>query len=188
MTSLLTRLALLADGSWSLLAARLGVPEWTFAPGGKSLLLIGSTLALVLVVVCYRRTTEGLTLRSRFVLGALRFVSLVLLLTLVSGAVLSVEIFRTHRPELLVLVDDSPSMTLPDADSTRLANAEKTLAQSGLRRRLENNFTVRIRHTSGLDSTPIPRRKTSPARSSSPPRNPRPSPSRTSCCSPTACN
>ena len=153
MTDLLTRLTLLADGSWSLLAARLGVPEWTFAPGGKSLLLIGSTLALVLVVVCYRRTTEGLTLRSRFVLGALRFVSLVLLLTLVSGAVLSVEIFRTHRPELLVLVDDSPSMTLPDTDSTRLVNAEKTLAQSGLRRRLENDFTVRLRHTSGLDST-----------------------------------
>ncbi|GDY23544.1 membrane protein [Verrucomicrobiota bacterium] len=147
MTAILTRIALFFDGSWSRLTERLGVPEWSFAPGGKILLFAGAAVALVLVVVCYRRTTEGLTLRSRLGLGALRFVSLILLLTLVSGAVCSVDVFRTQRPELLLLVDDSPSMSLPDGGSTRLAAVEQTLSQGGLLRRLENQFTVRLRHT-----------------------------------------
>ncbi len=152
MTALLTHLALFFDGSWSLLTERLGVATWTFAPGGKTLLFAGLALALVLVAVCYYRTTEGLTLRSRLALGALRFLSLLLLLTLVSGAVCSVDVFRTQRPELLLLVDDSPSMTLPDGPATRLATVEQTLARGGLLRRLEKQFTVRLRHTG--DSAP----------------------------------
>lgn len=147
MNTFLTYLALFFDGSWRLLTERLGVSKWTFAPGGKILLSVGVTLALVLVVVCYRRTTEGLTLSSRLALGGLRFVSLVLLLTLVSGTVCSVDVVRTQRPELLLVVDDSPSMSLPDGNATRLAVAERTLLQGGLLQRLEKQFTVRLRHT-----------------------------------------
>lgn len=156
MTAFLTRLALLADGSWSLLVERLGVPEWTFAPGGKTLLLAGLAVALVLVAVCYYHTTEGLTLRSRLALGALRLVSLLLLLTLVSGSVCSVDVFRTQRPELLLLVDNSPSMSLPDGPTNRLANVEQTLSQGGLLRRLENQFHVRVQHTGAAPSDAAP--------------------------------
>ncbi|MEN9575115.1 MAG: hypothetical protein RL514_2970 [Verrucomicrobiota bacterium] len=156
MTALLTHLALLFDGSWSLLAERLGVATWTFEPGGKTLLLAGLAVALVLVAVCYYRTTEGLMLRSRLALGALRFLSLLLLLTLVSGAVCSVDVFRTQRPELLLLVDNSPSMNLPDGPTNRLATVEQTLAQAGLLRRLESQFHVRVQHTGPAPSSAAP--------------------------------
>src|SRR5690349_15928560 len=99
MRDLLTRLVLLLDGQLRLVGARVGGgARWSFAAGGWAVLVGGAVLALVIAVVCYRRTTEGLTLRSRLMLAGLRAVSLGVLLVMVSGAVVAVDLSRDELP------------------------------------------------------------------------------------------
>ena len=148
---LLARLALFLSGAWDAFASRIGGVRWSFAPGGSTLLMAGLPLALLATILCYYRTTEGLALRSRLTLAALRFTAFVTLLIMAAGAVLSLNTFKTQRPELLLLIDDSPSMNLPHAESgkTRLAAAKETLSH-GLLQELEQKYTVRSARTSGL--------------------------------------
>src|SRR5260221_9772898 len=92
LLEIIARLALLAQGSWELLTARLKVVRWTYASGGAVLLAAGVCIALVLALVCYYHTKEGLTLRSRFGLAGLRFVAILALLIMASGMVCAVDV------------------------------------------------------------------------------------------------
>ena len=153
MGELSARVALFFHGAWwDAVSTHIGGASWSFAPGGCMLLLCGVPLALVLAFFCYRRTTEGLTLRSRVMLTALRWVSLSIVLLMVAGTVCRVSLVRTERPELLIVVDDSPSMSLPSGRTTRLQAAQEAL-DHGLLARLSRSYTVRPVHTS--DGLPI---------------------------------
>jgi hypothetical protein len=149
MQHTLARLILLLSGHWRLAFGRIGPVRWDFASAGWTLLTIGAVVALLVAIICYRQTTEGLSPRARLGLGALRLAALLSLLVMVSGAVCAIDSGTEEKPRLLVLVDDSPSMTLPTGTSTRLAAAQAALDQDGLRNRLAANFDVRVATTSG---------------------------------------
>ena len=154
MDHLVTRFVLLIAGAWDAVGASIAAATWTFAPGGEALLGIGAALALVLVIVVYRRTTEGLTPRARLMLGALRCAALVLLLAMVSGAAVSLDLVKRLKPRLVLVVDDSASMALPHADrasSSRGDTAAAALAD-GLRARLDDAFAV-DEHGTGAGAT-----------------------------------
>lgn len=156
MRQTLARLILLLSGQWKLLASRVGDVRWGFAAGGAMLLLVGAVVALFIVIVTYYRTTEGLTVRARLGLGALRLAALLALLVMVSGAVCTIDVASRELPRMLVLVDDSPSMGLPLGSSTRAAAVQHALKDEGLLGRLSQNFDVRVATTSGrpIDSDP----------------------------------
>ena len=148
MNSILGKLVLLVDGAWDAMAARIESTRWYFAAWGAELLIAGAALALVLAVICYVRTTEGLTLRARVLLAALRFVAVLCLVAVASGAVCRISLVQKERPQLLVLVDDSPSMQLAFGEASRQALAEKTLKEAGLQDRLGQSFNVQTLLTS----------------------------------------
>ncbi len=155
LLNLLARFALLAEGRFDLVAARVHAAQWSFAPYGHELLFCGSLVALGLASVCYFRTQEGLTWRARVTLSATRFLALLLLLVMTSGAVCAIQVTHTQLPQLLVLVDDSPSMSLPVAGTeTRLARTESTLYARGLLEQLRQNYAVTVATTSGQPLTP----------------------------------
>ncbi|HUW34039.1 MAG TPA: hypothetical protein VM223_20720 [Planctomycetota bacterium] len=110
MNELLAKLVLLLDGSWRELGAGVESTRWFFATAGLPVLIAGTVLGAGLAVVSYVRTTEGLTPKARVGLGLLRFIAVVCLVTIASGAICHVRLARTDRPHLLMLVDDSPSM------------------------------------------------------------------------------
>src|SRR5690606_34631774 len=114
------------------------------SPGGRAVLIVGAMLALALVIVCYRRTTEGLTLRSRILLAGSRLVALLVLLVMLSGAICAIDLATDDRPHVLIVLDDSASMTLQN----RLADAEA--AADALRRRWADDYTINIVRTSVL--------------------------------------
>ncbi|HYG77182.1 MAG TPA: hypothetical protein VEK08_19415 [Planctomycetota bacterium] len=159
---IIARLSLLIEGSWDLLSARLTVTQWTFAPGGAVLICAGCAAALMLALICYRRTTEGLTLRSRVALASLRFIAVLALLIMVSGVACAVDVARTQLPSLLVVVDDSPSMNLPDLGGTRLEHAHEALFKRGLLEKLRSSYLIRVAHTSGIDDATAESRKALP--------------------------
>jgi uncharacterized membrane protein len=156
MHQTLAKLILLLSGHWKLLTSRVGEVRWDFAAGGATLLRVGAIVAFLLVIVTYRRTTEGLTIRARLGLGALRLAALLALLLMVSGAVCTIDLARHELPRVLVLVDDSPSMSLASGTSTRTVAVQHALKDEGLLDRLSKSFDVRIATTSGqaLDSDP----------------------------------
>ena len=147
MQSLLAKIALLLDGQWGLVRARIAAADWSLPPWGPALLIGGSIAALALAAICYTRTTEGLTRRNRITLALLRTVAFFALLVMVSGLVLSVKLVRTGHRDLLVVLDDSPSMRLADGKTTRLAAAEQAL-ETGLREKLGRTHRVRVARTS----------------------------------------
>ena len=159
MQSILGKLVLLLDGAWNGITASVESTRWFFASSGEVLLVVGGILGLALAVISYVRTTEGITPGTRVFLAAVRFVAVFCLLLVVSGAVCRVRLADSNRPELLVLVDDSPSMQLPlpqggkdrsgnvTKPPTRLDVAEQTL-KGVLAARLQSSFTVRTMHTS----------------------------------------
>jgi uncharacterized membrane protein len=152
MNDLLTRLTLLLNGDWRLAGARVSDARWSFAAGGATLLAVGAAAAVVVAIVCYRRTTEGLTMRSRVTLATLRVASLLVLLVMASGAVCAARLSSDERPRLLVVVDNSPSMTLPSAGATRAAAAKRALEDDGLLDRLRKQFEVGVTTTSGIET------------------------------------
>src|SRR5579862_8680590 len=105
MHQLLAKFILLLTGHWSLLRDRIGDVRWHFAAGGFYTLAVGAVVAPIVVIVCYRRTTEGLTPRARFGLGTLRLIALLALLIMVSGAVCTIDIATVEKPRMLVLID-----------------------------------------------------------------------------------
>jgi uncharacterized membrane protein len=144
MSELLAKFALLMSGAWDLLRAGVADSAWSFSPGGRAVLIVGAMLALALVIVCYRRTTEGLTLRSRILLAGSRLVALLVLLVMLSGAICAIDLATDDRPHVLIVLDDSASMTLQN----RLADAEA--AADALRRRWADDHTINIVRTSVL--------------------------------------
>ncbi len=149
LDSILARLALALSGAWRDLGARVESVEWSFAAGGRTLLVVMGLLALALAVMCYRRTTEGLTLRMRLLLGSLRFLLVLCLALIAAGTAARIHLLRPTRAGLVVLLDDSPSMRLKDGATTRLAQAEAALAVDGaLARRLARAFTLTTLRTS----------------------------------------
>jgi len=142
MSDLLAKFALMISGSWSLLGARVAESAWAFAPGGRGVLIVGSILALALVIVCYRSTTEGLTVRSRLVLGGTRLVALLTLLLMLSGAICSISLARSDPADVLVVIDDSQSMSLQNrlADSNTFVDSIKSAWSAA--------HTVHVTHTS----------------------------------------
>ena len=118
MHQVLARFILLLTGHWGLVRDRVGDVRWHFSAGGFYLLAAGVVAALIVVIVCYSKTTEGLTPCARFGLGALRLIALLALLVMVSGAVCTIDVAKVEKPRMLVLIDDSPSMSLPAGTST----------------------------------------------------------------------
>ena len=147
MEAFLARLALLLEGAWELIPARMGGVRFALPWGGPMALFTGAALALLLAVVCYVRTTEGLTRRSRLVLAGCRLTALASLLLMLLGAVVSLEVSEPVRPPLLVVVDDSGSMHLGPKGNTRFDRAARTL-ENDLLPRLRRNYQVRIARTS----------------------------------------
>jgi len=148
----LARLALLVQGSWDVVSSRLKVAQWSFAPGGSVMISAGCAFALVLAILCYYRTTEGLTVRSRLALASLRFTSVLVLLIMASGVVCAVDIASRRLPQMLVVLDDSPSMSLPDGSETRFGRAQSALWKKGLLEQLQRTDTVRVVRTSGAQA------------------------------------
>ncbi len=146
----LARLAMLICGDWADLFTAINDSTWFFGPGGRALLFIGLPVALVLSILCYARTTEGLSIRSRAVLSALRFTALALLLIMLSGVTGNLILNESVRPRILVIVDDSGSMELPGAAGTRAQQVADVLAH-GLHDRLANRFDLVTVTTSGAD-------------------------------------
>lgn len=147
MNHLLARLALLLDGAWDTGFARLGEVRWLFAAGGMVLLIAGVVAAGGLALVCYGRTTEGLTRRTKAALIACRFVALVSLLVMVAAATVSVAVGQPVQPALMVIVDDSESMRVGEEAQSRLHRAEQAL-EGGLLRRLQRDYRVTMLNTS----------------------------------------
>ena len=144
---------LLLHGEWSALGSRIGGVHWSFAPGGRALLWVGLPVVALASAFCYYRTSEGLRLRTRIALAGLRLLAFVAMLIMAAGTVLNVSVMKTRNPEMLVLIDDSPSMELPDSDGgqTRMALAKDALAH-GLLDMLQKHYAVRIDRTSGLEA------------------------------------
>ncbi|HEY8668142.1 MAG TPA: glutamine amidotransferase [Tepidisphaeraceae bacterium] len=147
---ILAKIALLLDGEWGMLSARVGEVHWTFASAGTGIIIVAAVIGLIMAALCYYRTTEGLSARARVALALLRFGAIVALAVMVSGAVCTLDVARNEQPQLLVLVDDSPSMMLPaggDVAGTRLEMAQKAL-DDGLLKKLKKNYDVRVERTS----------------------------------------
>jgi uncharacterized membrane protein len=163
------RLALLVQGRFDLAAAKVHVAQWTFAPYGEQLLVGGTVMAAMLAALCYFRTREGLTLRTRLLLAGTRFFSMLLLVIMTSGVVCAINVTSAHLPQLLVLVDDSASMSLPVVGTeTRLTRAQNVLYTRGFLEELRKKFTVRVEGTSGRG----PVGEAGPANSEPPPAPP----------------
>ena len=149
LLDILGRLALVVQGRFDLAVAKVHAAQWTFAPYGEQLLVGGAVMAALLACLCYFRTREGLTTRTRLMLAGTRFFAMLLLVVMTSGVACAINVTSPHAPQLLVLVDDSGSMSLPAAGSeTRLARAENELYTRGLLDTLRKKFTVRIERTS----------------------------------------
>ncbi|HWE04839.1 MAG TPA: hypothetical protein VG326_20705 [Tepidisphaeraceae bacterium] len=146
---ILARLLLFLTGHWRLARGRIGDVRWHFSAGGLYFLAAGAVVALIVAVLCYRKTIEGLTLRARLGLGGLRLIALLALLVMASGAVCTVDVASVEKPRMLVLIDDSPSMTLPLGATSRAVAVEHALHDEGLLERLSGRFDVRIKNTSG---------------------------------------
>ena len=147
MQSWLAKLALLLDGRWDLARARIAEIAWVLPSWGPAALVGGGVAAVALAALCYARTTEGLTLRHRAGLALLRAAALGMLLVMVSGVVLTVTLVQREHQDLLVVLDDSPSMRLADGATTRLQAAEQAL-DGGLLARLRHDYRVRVVRTS----------------------------------------
>src|SRR5688500_7698970 len=152
MTDLLARFAMILDGAWRDAGATIGDLRWSFAPGGRTLLVVGLIVAFMLVILCYYRTTEGLSRPSRLVLGTLRWTALASLLIMAAGTICSVNLVDDQKPNIILAIDDSPSMGLPLGDSTRLKSVEAAL-EGGLLERLEEGYNVHVVRTSGIEGS-----------------------------------
>ena len=98
------------------------------------LLLLAAVAALALAVVAYRFTVPPLPRARRIVLGALRASAITLLVLLLGSPIVSLIHRSAEPPGVLVLVDNSRSMTLPDRGGIRSRELGRVLASSALGR------------------------------------------------------
>lgn len=116
-----------------------GAPSWVLA---AALAIAGGVLGWQIA----RRARAGQTVVRGLRVGAiwlLQSALIGLLLVLLWHPALSVAVLKPQQNVIAVLVDDSRSMALRDAGSTRLEAARATLA-GGLLAKLEAKFQVRL--------------------------------------------
>ncbi len=138
--------------SWPIKSISLGV-------GGAwiALFWLGLAAALALAIWAYRAPVPPLPRTSRILLGALRFLSLGLLILTLFQPVITVAAKAGNRPLVAVLVDLSSSMALPavstQADTTSRFEVARSVV-SGLLPHLDGEFDVEL-HGFGVDVTGI---------------------------------
>ncbi|MEN1679002.1 MAG: vWA domain-containing protein [Planctomycetota bacterium] len=119
---------------------------WRFAPW----ITVVAVAAIVLLIgYCYSRERSPAGRGYRLLLGGLRLTTFVLLVVMLSELLLAGS--RSGRPRFVVLVDNSPSMSVadpsPDGDQvTRLEAAKQTLTDSSddLLGRLADDYQVEV--------------------------------------------
>ncbi len=94
--------------------------------GNVLLFFICSIIIIWLSIFVYRRTNPPVPRRLKNVLIGLRSIALLLILFILFEPILRLSWNRSEPPEIAVLVDNSASMLLTDADSQR-ANVAKTI-------------------------------------------------------------
>ncbi|MDA0837646.1 MAG: hypothetical protein O2857_07680 [Planctomycetota bacterium] len=146
--SLLARIILLLEGEWTSFSTQVESVAWSFATGGHAILMVGAAAGLILAMLCYIRTTEGLTLKARTVLGALRLVSTICLVLIAAGAVTKIHLLVKTRPELLIVIDDSQSMHVRHGEETRFKAAMQFLLESTHIENLRRTFNTPSTNTS----------------------------------------
>ena len=119
------------------------------------LLAIALLVALVLVVVTYRRV-RGVSRMDRALLGGWRALSIAIVLGCLLRPMLVLSTAVAQRNVLAVLLDDSRSMRLADVDgATRLSAMQRTFGDSSaLLRGLSRKFAVRV-FRFAADATPV---------------------------------
>ena len=144
------RFALLMDGDWRSAAGHVRHVHWRFSPWGEGLLLCGVFVALILAMLCYYRTKEGLTIKARVSLASARFGGMLALLLMAAGTICVVNVSTVRLPSLLVILDDSPSMALPiTPNETRFFRSKNALWSRGLLNKLKKDFDIEVVCTSG---------------------------------------
>jgi uncharacterized membrane protein len=106
----------------------------------------------LLGVWLYRRSAAGLSSRDRWVLGALRAVAVIVVVTCLSRPVLAVSRAIEQRNVVGVVVDDSRSMRIPDYNGSARGDFATQVfggPDSALFKALSEKFQLRFFRTSG---------------------------------------
>src|SRR5262245_17764845 len=120
---------------------------WRSRPAGLVLLALAA-LVIFLFLFAYRRTTMTLRRPWHVALVALRLAGLAILAFCLLEPALSVSTVVTQKSSVLVLVDDSESMSIPDmpAGQQRIRQVAAWLGEEGethgVLERLQENFRV----------------------------------------------
>lgn len=122
--------------------------QWFLRYQPSAWVLFALLVLLLLVALGYRRTASPLSRRWHALLIGLRLLSLAVLLFCLMEPTLSVSTVVSQKSAVLVLVDDSESMSIPDAPA-RQSRAEQVRAWLGasteagtILQRLQQNFRV----------------------------------------------
>src|SRR5690606_9357646 len=115
--------------------------RWTFAAGyapdaiAGAIVVVAATVAIVEGMIAFRRRRSGATRRRAFGILALRVLAVAALMALAFEITLRIDQVTPQGHKLVVLVDRSASMGVPDAledgpTETRQARAERAWAAS----------------------------------------------------------
>jgi len=113
---------------------------------GMTAIVAGLAVLVVVVAILYRRTTARTTPGLKTILVLMKSLALAILLLCLLKPVLITSSTRPRDSYLGILVDNSRSMTLPDATQSKSRGAaamEMLYAEEGLIARLGEHFTVR---------------------------------------------
>jgi uncharacterized membrane protein len=126
--------------------------KWMFrAMPAVAILALLAVMAMVIILLSYRRTTSPISLTWHAALIALRALAMTILAFCLLEPVLSVSTVVPQKSSVLVLLDDSESMSITDGalDNRRSTRLEQTSewfgdgrAGSGMLARLNKNFRV----------------------------------------------
>jgi len=127
------------------------------ASGAARVVAIALLVAAIIAVASYTRARVRGTTRDRVILGTMRAMVLALLLFALFDPALLVASAVPQRNVVGVLIDDSRSMQVADADGGTRADVARSLldpANGALVRALEGKFVVRVFRTSA-DGAPV---------------------------------
>ncbi len=111
------------------------MPELSFSISLSTLvLLLAALLSIAFSFFVYRRTIPPVPGRIRFLLAALRSVGLFFLFLLIAEPLISLLSRTDEPPQVLVLVDNSRSMTITDKTGVRTEEVRSLLASAEIRR------------------------------------------------------
>ena len=97
-------------------------------------LLLAAVLSIALSFFVYRMTIPPIPGRIRFLLATLRAVGLFFLILLIAEPLLSLLSRTDEPPQILVLIDNSRSMTITDKEKVRSDEIRSLLASNEIRR------------------------------------------------------